>query len=112
METQRQGAWVARLETFAHDACPQTTRRAKLRNLFEQVVVRVEKERYARGKLVHLESGVQRGLDISNSICQGESNLLNGGRAGLTNVITTDRDCVPVSRFARAKSESVGHQTQ
>jgi len=55
VEPEGQGTRVAGAEPLAHDPRPQAARRPELRDLLEQVVVRVEEERELRRELVHAE---------------------------------------------------------
>ena len=52
VEAQRERAWVRRAEAVAHDLGPQAPRRAELRDLLEEVVVRVEEEREPLAEVV------------------------------------------------------------
>ena len=96
-------------EPLTHDTRPESTSRAKFCDLFEQVVVRVKEERQTRSEVINLETGAQCRFDVSDSVCDGESNFLNSSRAGFANVITTNRDRVPVWNFAGAKLEDVSN---
>src|SRR6185436_18325474 len=109
VEPQHQRARIARLETFAHDTRPHSSSSTKLGNLFKQVVMRVEEEGKPGSKIINLQSGFQRGFDVRDSVSDGESDFLNSGRSGFTNVITTNRDRVPVGYFAGTEREDVGH---
>src|SRR5438105_2659891 len=100
------------MKTFAHDARPQPPRRAKLGDLFEQIVVRVEEERNARRKLVDGESCLDCGLDVSNRIGERKRQLLHRGRAGFANVITADRNRIPIWNCLPAERERVSDQSE
>src|SRR5689334_8401157 len=100
------------METLAHDARPQTARRAVFRNFFQQVVVRIEEEREAWRKIVDFQSGFQSRFDVSDRISKGEGDLLDRGRAGFANMIAADRNRVPLRHFTRAKRERIGNQSQ
>src|SRR5438132_10050644 len=100
------------MKTLAHNARPQPARGAKLRNLFKQIVMRVEKERNAWSEFIDLQTRLECGFHVSDRIRDRESDFLNGGRAGFANVIAANRDRVPVRNFARAESERVGNQAQ
>src|SRR6185436_18736089 len=112
VKSQHQRAWIACVETIVHDVRPQTSCSTKLRDLLEQIVMRVEEKRNARSELIYFQTSRQRRLDIRNSISKCKSNFLNRGRTGFTNVITADRDRVPVGHFASAVREDVRNQTQ
>ena len=78
------------MEAIAHRAGPEAARGAKLRNLNEKFVVRVEKERKLRREIVDREAGINRGLDVRNSVRQRKCNFLNVRRTGFTNVVAGD----------------------
>ena len=112
VKAQHQRTWVACAEAFAHDTRPQATRGAKLRDLFEEVVVRVEEEGEARCELIDFESGGERGFDVGDGVTERERHLLHGGRTGFADVIAADRNGVPVGDFAGAVGKGVGHEPQ
>ena len=58
VEPQLLRARVGRAEAVAHDPRPQPPRRAELRDLLEEVVVRVEEERQPLAEAVDVEPGV------------------------------------------------------
>ena len=67
VEAQLLRARVGRVEPVAHDARPQPPRRAELRDLLEEVVVRVEEERQPLAELVDVEAGVDRRLHVGDA---------------------------------------------
>src|SRR5207302_9263307 len=75
---------------------------------FEQIVVRVEEEGELRGELVDAEAGIERGLDVSDAVAEGEGDFLDGGRVGFTDVVAGDGDGVPAREMVAAPSENVG----
>ena len=60
VEAELLRARVRRAETVAHDPGPQPARRAELRHLFEEIVVRVEEEREPLAERVDVETRVER----------------------------------------------------
>ena len=60
---------------------PQPPRRAELRHLLEEVVVRVEEEGEPRAELVRRQAGVDRRLRIRDPVRERERELLHCGRA-------------------------------
>src|SRR5688572_1184308 len=111
MKPEHQRTRIASLETIPHDARPQPPGGAKLGDLLEQIVVRVEEERNARREIVDREAGCERGFDIGNSIGERECNFLYRSRSRFADVITADRDRVPVRHLTRAESKRVSHET-
>ena len=112
VEAQLLRPGIGRAEAIAHDARPQPPRRAELRDLFEEVVVRVEEERQPLAELVHVESGVDRRLHVGDRVRQREGHLLHGRRSGFADVVAADRDRVPVGQFALAEREDVGDDAE
>ena len=100
------------MKAFADDARPEPPRGAKLGDLFQQIVMRVEEERDARRKLIDLQAGFESSLDISNGIGEGKGQFLDRRRPGLSDVIAADRNCVPVGHLERAEREGVRNQAQ
>ena len=72
----------------------------------------VEEERNARRKIINVQTGLERCLHVSDAVGECESDFLNCSRTGFANVVTANRDRVPVGHFAGAVGEDVGHQTQ
>ena len=103
-----QRARIFCVEALAHDAGPEAARGAEFGDLFDEVVVRVEEEREARGEAVDIETGVDGGLDVRHAIRQGEGDLLRGGGAGLAHVVAGDGDGVPLGDFGGGPGEHVG----
>ena len=110
VEAQRERLRVRRAEPLAHDARPQAARRAELRDLLEEVVVRVEEEREPLAELVRREPRLDRGLAVGDAVRERERQLLHRGRAGLADVVAGDRDRVPRRDPLGAVGEQVGRQ--
>ena len=108
VEAQLLRARIGGAEPVAHDARPQPPRRAELGDLLEEVVVRVEEEREPLAERVHVEPGVDAGLDVGDAVRKRERHLLHGRRARLADVIPADRDRVPLRHLALAERDDVG----
>ena len=91
---------------------PQPPRGAELRDLLEEVVVRVEEEREPRPERVDVEAGVARRLHVGDRVGERERHFLHRRRARLANVVAADRDRVPLRHFALAEREDVGDDAQ
>ena len=78
------------LEALAHDLRPHTAQRAVLRDLLEEVVLRVEDPRDARPDIIGADTALDRPLYISNRIGEGERHLLRGCAPGLSHVVAAD----------------------
>ena len=79
-------------------------RRAVLRDLLEEVAVRVEEERDARHEVVDVEAGVDAPLHVLDAVAQRERQLLQRRRARFADVIAADRDRVPARHLASRRT--------
>src|SRR5262249_60475746 len=74
-------------EAVLHHLVPDSARGAELRDLFKEVVVRVEEETEPWSKLIHRNSPVDRVLNEFDPVAKRESKLLQRGRACFANVV-------------------------
>src|SRR5207237_8920610 len=84
-------AFIHGPESIAHDSSPNATCRTILCYLFEEVVVSVEEEGYPRYESLEIQSGAHAPINVLDSITQREREFLQRRRAGLANVISTNR---------------------
>src|SRR5947208_16489452 len=106
MEAKRQGGRVLRSEPRFHLARPQTARGAILGDLFEEVVVGVEKERKSGSKLVYLQSRLDGRTHIGQPVVQSKGQLLNRSGAGFPYMVAADANGVIAGRgFDAERSE-------
>ena len=110
VKAQRERLRIGRAEPLAHHARPQAARGAELRDLLEEVVVRVEEEREPRAEVVRREPRLDGGRAVGDAVRHRERQLLCGRRAGLADVVAGDRDRVPRRDVLRAVREQVGGQ--
>src|SRR6266704_2090512 len=108
VEAQHQRAWVFRAEAFRHDFGPEAAGGSILGDFFEKIVMSVEEKRKLRSKFIDAESGVERGLNVGDAIGKREGDFLDCGRTGFADVITGDRDGVPLRDVVAAPRENVG----
>ena len=80
-----------RPERVAQLARPDPPRRAVLRDLLEEVDVRVEEEAQPRREVVDVEAAVDRLLDVGEAVLERERELLRGRRSRLADVVAGDR---------------------
>ena len=88
VEPQVLSGWICYAEPVAHEARPETTGRAKLCHLFQNVVMCGEKEREPLSELVHVQSFRHGSLHVRDRIGEGERHFLGCRRTGFTDVIT------------------------
>src|SRR6185369_9966583 len=112
VKTKHQRARIFGMKTVFHYSCPQAASRTKLGDLFQQVVMRIEEERKPRCKFIDVEANADRRFDVTNTVSERERQLLCGGRTGFANVITRDRDGIPIGHLCRAIRERVGDQPE
>src|SRR6185437_4781396 len=96
MEAQEQRTVVLRAEALAHDPRPHAPRRPELGDLLEEVIMAVEEERELSREPIDIQASVDSRLHVGDAVGEGETDLLRGGRARLTDVVAADADCVPV----------------
>ncbi len=107
VEAHEQRARVARAIAVAQLPRPDATGGAVLRDLLEEVEVRVEEEGEARRELVDVEAALDRRLDVGESVRQRERELLRRRRAGFADVVAGDRDRMEERHLARAELDHV-----
>src|SRR5215203_206303 len=108
VEAELMATLLGRPEALLNDLRPHPTSSPVLGDLLEEVVVGVKEKGEARGEVVHLEPGVERGPDVGDSVGEGEGELLHRSRAGLAYVVAGDRDRVPPRQLIGAVGEGVG----
>ena len=112
VEPQRPGAFRVRAKAFVHDRAPEPSRRAKLGDLLDEIVVHIEEEGELCTEGVHIESGVDRGLHVRDAVRQRERELLRCIRSGLADVIAADRNRVPLGHLMGAPREHVSDEAE
>ncbi len=95
VETEHPGPRILGLETLPHDFGPDPPGGSVFGDLLKKIDMGVEKKGKAAGKIVHLETSFDAGLDIADPVCQRKSQLLHRRGAGLPNVVAADADGVP-----------------
>ena len=110
VEPQLQRPLELRAVPLPHPAGPDPARRAVLRDLLEEVDVRVEEERQARRELVDREPGGEGRLDVREPVGERERELLRGRRAGFADVVPGDRHRVPSRHLRGAEADRVGNE--
>src|SRR4029079_5756995 len=83
-----------------------------LRHLFKKVVVRVEEERESLAKAIEVQARLDRRFNVSDGVSKREGDLLNSRRPRFSNVVSADRDRVPVGQLAIAERKDVGDDSQ
>ena len=107
VEAKHCGARIPALESLGHDLVPDLAGCTVLRDFFKQIVVCIEKERQPRRKFVDIQTGTARPLDVFDAVIQGEGEFLKRCRAGFANVISADRDRIPLRNVFRSKLECI-----
>src|SRR5438132_11235 len=107
MKAQQPTALVLRSEAVFHHLIPDLACRPIFGNLFEEIVMRVEKKAEPRSELVHVKPAPPRPFHILHAVVKSERQLLECGRACLANVISADRNSVETRRKLRPEFESI-----
>src|SRR3954470_19172983 len=94
MEAHQPGARLLGAKAVFHQAIPDLARGAIFRDLFEEIVMRVEEEAEARTEVVYVESATFCPLHVLDSVVNGERQLLQRSGAGFADVVSADRNGV------------------
>ena len=109
MKAKHHRTRILRTVLFLHPPGPDPARGPVLRDLLEKIQVRIEKERQARGEIVHFHSPLEARFHVCEAVGQRERQLLRRRRTGLPDVVPADRNGIPLWHFLRAKLNHVGH---
>src|SRR5438309_1996280 len=107
MEAHQPCSRILRAEAIFHQAIPDFARCAKFRDLFEEVVMGIEKEAQTRAELIDVQSSPPRPLDVLHAVIDRECQLLKRGRSRFADVIAADRNRVEPWREMRSELESI-----
>jgi len=94
-----------------HDSGVEAPRRAKLGNLLEQIAVCRKEEGQARRERINREPGLDRARHVLNRVSERKGELLDRGGASFANMISGNRDRIPVRHIIRAETENLGDQS-
>jgi hypothetical protein len=84
-------ALVGRAVHVPHPPGPDPPRRTELRDLLEEVDVRVEEEAQAGRELIDVQPAAQAQLDVAEAVGQRVRQLLRRRRTGLADVVARHR---------------------
>src|ERR1700676_1788177 len=98
METHCPGARVLRAKPFAHLLLPDAASGTVLGDFFEEIVMRVAKERKPARRFGHCQPPLDAALDGFDAVSEGERKLLSCRGTGLPDVITTNRNRIESRR--------------
>ena len=110
VEPHEPRARALRAEALSHRPRPDAARCAVLRDLLEEVEVRVEEERQARRELVDVEAALDRPFNVGEAVRERERELLCGVRPCFPDVVARDRDRMPERHLSRAELDHVGDE--
>ena len=110
VEAHQPRARVLRPVLLAHLPRPDPPRRPVLRDLLEEVEMRIEEEGEPRREGVDVEAALDARLDERESVGEREGELLRRVRAGLADVVAGDRDRVHERHVLRAPLDHVHHE--
>jgi hypothetical protein len=104
VEAHQHGLLGGRAVALLQPAGPDAPAGAELRDLLEEVDVRVEEEAEAGHELVRVQAALHAELDVGEPVGERERELLGGGRAGLADVVAGDRHRVVARHLARCRT--------
>jgi len=107
MEAKHPAFWILGTKALTHDVSPDPPSCTKFSHFLKKIIVRIEKERQARRKFVDIQTCFYGSFDIGYAICQGKCYLLHGCRACFSNVISRNRNGIPVWNILRAIFECI-----
>src|SRR5262249_14153046 len=88
-------------------ARPDSAGGTVLRDLLEEVEVRVEEERETGREIVDVEAALDACLDVREAVRERERELLRGSRSGLADVVSGGRHGMPLRNPASAELDHV-----
>src|SRR5205807_7391481 len=110
VEAQAERLLLLRAVAIPEPPRPDAPSGAVLRDLLEEVDVRVEEEREALREVVDVQPPLLAELHIAEPIGEREGQFLLRGRAGLADVIAGDADRVELRHLLRAERDEVADQ--
>ena len=96
MEPTQPTAFVLGAVFIFHSPGHNAPRGAVLGYLLKEITVGIKEVRQPRRKLIDILPRLDSRLNILEPVGQCESQLLHGGGTRLANMITADRDCIPL----------------
>ena len=110
MGAQLPALFVLGAEAVAHQFGPDFARRAVLRDLFEEIVMRIEEEAEAGSETIHGKAAFERPIDIFDAVAQSECQLLHGGGSSFANMIAADGNRIETRNALGGIFDNVSHQ--
>ena len=110
VEAQLEAALIDCAVAFAQPPGPDPSGSPELAYLLEEVDMAVEEEAEAGCKVVDMEAGCDSGLDVGETVCKGERQLLHGRGASLPDVVAGDRHRVPAGHLGGGEPDHVGDE--
>ena len=112
VESHRPRTRAPRSIALLHVPRPNAPCGPELGDLLEEVVMDVPEERESRRELIDVETPRDAPFDIGESIGKREGEFLRRRRAGLANVISGDRDCIPLWGLRCSPLEAVDDEAE
>ena len=111
MNTKHHGLWLLSVETLLHNLSPYAAGSAELSNFFQNVVMCIPEEGETACEIINVQTSLNSSLAICNTISNGKCNFLRSSRACLTDMITGNRDSIPLWNVLGAILKDIGNQT-
>ncbi len=97
-------------EALPHEERPEAPCRPEFCHLFKEVVVTGEEKGELGGKGIHIQTGLDRGLDVGHAIGEREAEFLGRRGPRLPDVIAADTDRMPAGHPFGAKGKKIGNE--
>src|SRR5215218_2474830 len=101
MKPKHQRFWISSSQIF-HDAGPDAPRCAELSHFLKQVVMGIKEKRKAFTKNINIQSFFKCCFYIGFTIAECKSNFLYGCAASFADVVTGDRNGIPLGQLCTA----------
>ena len=111
MNTQHHGFRLLGMEAFFHDLSPYAAGSTELRNLFENVVMRIPEEGETASEIIDIEAGLDCRLNIGDTISDGECDFLGSRGTSLADMIAGNGDRIPFRYILGAELKDVRDET-
>src|SRR5436305_14495078 len=99
------------MEAVTHKLCPHTTRGTKFCDFLKEVIVAVKEEGELTCETIHIHACIDGCLDIADGVGESEGHFVDGSRACLTHVITTNTDGIPAGQILLTIAKNISDET-
>src|SRR5437868_2780270 len=112
MEAHHERTRILRPVPLLHVPGPDTSRRAELGDLLEEIVVNVPEERQTRRERIDVQAACNSALHVGESVGKCKRELLRRRCTRFSDVVAADRDRVPPRHVLRGPLEAIYDKSQ